>query len=356
MMNSLTQEADCMKTISIFSKTALLAAAYVLIIGAQPAFCQQAEQPPVNNGATVTALSQAFGVENGEPIANYSSIISELDKINGAPVIEVLLSEAVLSAGKAISANPGGHVSVAVNGTVYTVSEGYYDKTKKICAVLPIADYLYGTTPPDSSHVFASSYGSCYGRSVWGVRVYKLPENFRPDIIAKYWVKANIESAAGDPKWEYKKRKQNCATFTAESLRAAGFKNYLSGYHLLDFPRDIVTDFIKELSSLPPDQVSWNIVHYSQIPIKSYGTSFSVPNLEWQRIILCLPMLRKMAGIPTIKDNADFELTAEGAPPTVKIRPFERESWLKKLKHRILKEKWSHGKTNSISETAPAEN
>ena len=345
-----------MKTISIFSKAALLTAACAFIIQAQPAFCQQAGQPSADNGGAAAASSQAFGVENGSPIANYSSIISELDKINGAPVIEVLLSEAVLSAGKAISGNPGGHVSVAVNGTVYTVSEGYYDKTKKICAVLPIADYLYGTTPPDRSHVFASSYGSCYGRSVWGVRVYKLPENFRPDIIAGYWAKANSESVTGDPKWEYKKRKQNCATFTAESLRAAGFKNYLSGYHLLDFPRDIVTDFVKELSNLPSDQVSWDIVHYRQIPVKGYGTSFSVPNLEWQRIILSLPLLRKMAGIPTIKGNTDLELVAEGTPPVVKIRPFERESWLKKLKYRIFKEKWSHGRTDSAPETAPAGN
>jgi hypothetical protein len=73
----------------------------------------------------------------------------------GTPVIEVLLSEAVLTVGKPISGNPGGHISIAVNGTVYSVSEGYYDKTQKICAILPAADYLYGTTPPDGAHLFA---------------------------------------------------------------------------------------------------------------------------------------------------------------------------------------------------------
>ena len=254
------QETDNMKNSSIFLKAALLTAACAFVFQTQPAFGQQDGQP-------AAASTQAFGVENGAPIANYSSIISELDSARGTPVIEVLLSEAVLSTGKAISGNPGGHVSVAVNGTTYTVSEGYYDKTKKICAVLPVVDYLYGTARPDNFHVFASSYGSCYGRSVWGVRVYKLPANIRPELIPAYWTKANAESVTGDPKWEYKKRKQNCATFTAASLHAAGFKNYLSGYHLLDFPRDIVTDFIKELSNLPSDQVAWEVVHYQQIQI-----------------------------------------------------------------------------------------
>ncbi|HBC75539.1 MAG TPA: hypothetical protein DC017_11945 [Candidatus Wallbacteria bacterium] len=345
-----------MKNSSIFFKAALLTAACAFIFQTPPAFCQQDGQPAADNGGTVEAAPQAFGVKNGAPIANYSSVISELDSARGTPVIEVLLSEAVLSAGKAISGNPGGHISVAVNGTTYTVSEGYYDKTKKICALLPVVDYLYGTTPPDGFHVFASSYGSCYGRSVWGVRVYKLPANIRPELIPAYWTKANAESVTGDPKWEYKKRKQNCATFTAASLHAAGFKNYLSGYHLLDFPRDIVTDFIKELSNLPSDQVAWEVVHYQQIPVKGYGTSFSVPNLEWQRIILSLPLLRKMAGIPTIKGNTDIELVAEGIPAVVKIRPFERESWLKKLARRISREKWSHGRTNAAPATTPAGN
>ena len=345
-----------MKYFTIFSKAVLFSAVCALIFHTQTAFCQQAEQPAADSGATLAAAaSQTFGVENGLAVANYSTIISELDNIKGAPVIEVLLSEAVLTVGKPISGNPGGHISVAVNGTVYTVSEGYYKKTKNICTILPVADYLYGTTPPDAAHVFASSYGSCYGRSVWGVRVYKLPANIKPELIAPYWMKANSESVTGDPKWKYNKRKSNCATFTAESLRVAGFKNYLSGHHLLDFPRDIVTDFIKELSNMPQDQVSWDIVHYAQIPVKGYGTSFSVPNLEWQRIMLSLPLLRKMAGIPTIKGNTDLALVAEGSPATVKIRPFERESWLKKLGRRIFKEKWSHGRTDQAKEAAPAE-
>ncbi len=345
-----------MKKPSIFSKAVLFSAACALIFQTQTAFGQQAAQPAADNGGVVAASSQAFGVENGAAVTNYSTIIPELDQVKGTPVIEVLLSEAVLAGGKVLSGNHGGHVSVAVNGTTYTVSEGYYDKTKKICAVLPVVDYLYGTTPPDSFHVFASSYGSCYGRSVWGVRVYRLPANIRPELIPAYWTKANGESVTGDPKWEYKKRKQNCATFTADSLRAAGFKNYLSGYHLLDFPRDIVTDFIKELSNMPKDQVAWEIVHYQQIPVKGRGTSFSVPNLELQRIILSLPVLRKMAGIPTIKGNTDLELVPEGTPAVIKIRPFERESWLKKLGHRIFKEKWSHGRTDQAPATAPAEN
>ncbi len=349
-----------MKLSHIFSKTALLTAAFALSVQLQPLFGQQtgpAGQFSSKNGGQA-ALASQFGVENGEPIANYSTIIQELNKIKGEPVIEVLLSDAVLGEGKVISGNPGGHISVAVNGTVYTVSEGYYDKTKKICAILPIADYLYGTTPADDAHVFASSYGSCYGRTVWGVRVYKLPAGIRPEIITRYWEKANAESVTGAPEWEYKKRKQNCATFTAASLHAAGFKNYLSGYHLLDFPRDIITDFIKELSNMPQDQVSWEIVHYRQIPVKGHGTSFSVPNLELQRIILSLPILRKMAGIPTIKGNTDIELIADGSPVIVKIKPFDRESWLKKLSHRIFKEKWSHGRTESTpaQPVAPAEN
>lgn len=341
-----------MKLSSIFSRVVLVSAAFALFVQIQPVFGQQSDQAGQSaseNGGQAVATPQ-FGVKNGAPIANYSTIIQELDKIKGAPVIEVLLSEAVLGYGKAISGNPGGHISVAVNGIAYTVSEGYYDKTKKICAVLPVVDYLYGTTPADDAHVFASSYGSCYGRTVWGVRVYKLPANFRPDLIPGYWAKANAESVTGDPKWEYKKRKQNCATFTAESLRAAGFKNYLSGYHLLDFPRDIVTDFVKELSNMPQDQVSWEVVHYQQIPVKGHGTSFSVPNLELQRLILSLPLLRKMAGIPTIKGNTDIELVADGSPVMVKIKPFDRESWLKKLSRRIFKEKWSHGR----AESAPA--
>lgn len=347
-----------MKFSSVFSRAALLSAALALFVQVQPVFSQQADtagQTASENSGQAVSTAR-FGVENGAPVANYSTIIQELDALRGAPVIEVMLSEAVLGQGKIISGNPGGHVSVAVNGTVYTVSEGYYDKTKKICAILPAVDYLYGTTPPDRAHVFASSYGSCYGRTVWGVRVYKLPAGFRPELIPQYWAKANAESVTGDPKWEYKKRKQNCATFTAESLRAAGFKNYLSGYHLLDFPRDIVTDFVKELSNMPQDQVSWEIVHYQQIPVAGHGTSFSVPNLELQRLILSLPLLRKMAGIPTIKGNTDIELVAEGSPVAIKIKPFDRESWLKKLSRRIFKEKWSHGRAEQapVVPAAPA--
>jgi hypothetical protein len=76
---------------------------------------------------------------------------------------------------------------------------------------------------------------------------------------------ANRESVTGDPKWKYNKRKSNCATFTAESLRVAG-----------------------------------------------------------------------------------------GSPASVKIRPFERESWLKKLGHRIFKEKWSHGRADQTQTAEPA--
>ncbi|MCK5682899.1 hypothetical protein KAJ27_02210, partial [bacterium] len=236
---------------------------------------------------------------------------------------------------------------LAVNGKAFSISEGYYKKTSTICATLPVEEYLYGTYDPLGHSSFGSNLGSCYGRNVWGIRIYKLPGKYNLNKIAQYFNYANSRSRSGDKKFAYKKRKQNCATFTAIALDHAGFKNYLTGLHLLHFPRDILTDFMKEITSLSPEECDWEVVLYRQIYTEGYGTSFSVPNFEWQRLFTSLPLVRLVFGrLPTLKKNTIREVHVDPEDPFhfAVIRPYSRVHWLKKLKDRIFKEKWNKGR------------
>ena len=300
-----------------------------------------------NQPIKIAPISNKFGVANGKSIPNKKMIIQKLNGQKNIPVLEVILSESVLRRGRFISGNPGGHIGLAVNGKAFSISEGYYKKTSTICAMLPIEDYLYGTYDLKGLSSFGSNLGSCYGRNVWGIRIYKLPQKYKLDRIAKYFLHANERSQSGDQLYAYKKRKQNCATFTARALQAAGFKNYLKGLHLFHFPRDILTDFMKEIVALPPRSCDWEVVLYRQIYTENYGTSFSVPNLEWQRLLTSLPLIRLAFGkLPKLKKHTIREIHVDPDDPFhfAVISPYNKQSWLKKLKDRLFKEKWNKGR------------
>ncbi|MFC1742688.1 hypothetical protein ACFL35_01745 [Candidatus Riflebacteria bacterium] len=297
-------------------------------------------------------LLETFGVKYGLPISNKDSIIKELDRETGTPLVEVLLSEGLLRKGGIISGNPFGHLGVAVNGTVYTVSEGYWKKTKKLTSILSVEDYLYATRAHDmKDQSFCSSIGSCYGRTVWGIRVFKLPGKYNLDKIGEYFAMVNEKSLAGDENYAYKARYQNCASFVRKGLQAAGFSVNPKAKDLLDFPRDIGIDFLKEIIDLDPSECNYEIVLYNQVPIakkiKGYATSFSVPAFRWQRMVRALPVVRRFGKkIPNFKDNTMREIFVDPKDPsfTAVLRDYKRVSWLKKLNRRIFKEKWNRGR------------
>ncbi len=286
--------------------------------------------------ADIVKTSNEFGVFNGVPIENIGSIINDLNAKTGKPIVELLFSEAFRPKGVPIAPNMGGHIAVAVNGTAYSMSSVYAGKTGKLSVISPINEYLYGTKAPSGKIPFGTGIGACYARTVWGLRVFKLPKKYNVQKIANYWNDCNIRSAANsdDPYFKYDFRTRNCGTYTAHSLKAGGFQDYVGAKHLFDFPRDIFTDFLQELFA-NKDEVEWEIVRYEQVNNGKYWSSMYVPNFEWQRIIKSLPVLRHFfkKKIPNLKKNTSLELYVDRSKKEtfVKIRTYTKQSWLNKL-------------------------
>lgn len=292
------------------------------------------------------ASESEFGVMGGRTISNQTTILDDLNRETGEPIMELMLSEAFRPRGVIVAPNPGGHIAVAVGSKAYSVSSVYQKKCGSIFVEIPLQDYLYGTQIPESFKgeereiPFGTGIGSCFVRTVWGVRVYKLPAKYNLRRISAFARWSNEKANADDPLIAYKFRRNNCATITAKALSAAGFGNYAEGAHIFDFPRDVMTDFLQELMDLPEDQVSWEIVRYEQVKTGKYMKSQYVPNLEWQRIIMSLPVLRHFGkDIPNLKKVTSREVVVEVSSgredekiATAVIRPFTKKGFMSKIR------------------------
>lgn len=283
-------------------------------------------------------MAADFGRYNGTPVANRAEILNQLNAKTGVPIIELLLSEGFRPKGSPIAPNPGGHLAVAVNGTAYSVSSAYKKRTDHLVCISPMSEYLYGTKDPSEQIPFGTGIGSCYVRTVWGIRIYKLPKKYNPKRIVKFWELANDKDSEEDERFLYKFRNNNCCSITARSLHYGGFGDYVGAKHLFDFPRDAVTDFLQELMSLPEKEVAWEIVRYDQVKTGQYWSSMYVPNLEWQRIWKNLPVFHHFFGKKTsLKSNCAREVycgNESKEQPELMIRAFSKKSLLKRLMNR----------------------
>jgi hypothetical protein len=197
-----------------------------------------------------------------------------------------------------------------------------------------VSEYLYGTKDESGNIPFGTGIGSCYVRTVWGIRVYRLPSKYNIKRIEKFWELANEKGSEKEDRFLYKFRNNNCCTITARSLHYGGFNDYVGAKHLFDFPRDAVTDFLQELMSLPSDQVAWEIVRYDQVKTGKYWSSMYVPNLEWQRIWKNLPVFHHFFGKKySLNKNCGREVYCDISKnvPMLQIRAFSKESLLKRL-------------------------
>jgi len=268
-----------------------------------------------------------FGVEDGRPITNKSTILHDLDELfNGGkpPDLELIYTEPWARSkalGISLSTNPYGHISVRYTvpstGKSTVMNIVGFGEAEMVNFVEP-EDFLFGTNDWKGGN----EQGAVYNRNFISIRIENVPEVQR-EIMDCYYHKIRADSLHG--KIDYKmiigplrnklsgsNKSGNCSHWTGEGLAEAGIISNTSMW-----PKKLWISMFEKYSKIEKQHKLSNmhVVRYKRIAgCISYGTDADPLSLVQPGRIY------NHVKYSNLRDLADVEVYVPQASETAKIK------------------------------------